>query len=292
MSDGPREAGGDLHVDERFRGALDCHVHLMPGRLMQAIRRSMTDREGWLFPHPHERAPMEAVLTEQGVDRYCALPYAHKSGIAAELNEWLLAEAADAPMCIPFATVHPEDPVESVVETAFAAGARGLKIHCPVQQASPTDPRLAPAFELAASHDRPVLFHAGTAPMFESSPHVGIEQFERFCETHPEVRVCAAHMGTYDHEAFLALLERHEQAYLDTSFAMSSSAPVTMDFDPETIDDTVFERFAGRIMYGSDYPNIPYPYVDERRTLLGRELSDPAATALFGGAAEAFLGLA
>ena len=43
-------------------------------------------------------------------------------------------------------------------------------------------------------------------------------------------------------------------------------------------------------MYGSDYPNIPHPYGAEYERLLGRDLSSLAREALFGGAAEWFLG--
>lgn len=57
------------------------------------------------------------------------LPYAHKPDIAADLNDWLLEEASNSEMCIPFATVHPADDVRAVVETAFKNGACGLKFY-------------------------------------------------------------------------------------------------------------------------------------------------------------------
>jgi predicted TIM-barrel fold metal-dependent hydrolase len=278
-------------VDSRFRGATDCHVHLMPARLMAAIRDSLHDAAGWEFPHPVDRESMEAFLRGHGVERYCALPYAHKPDIARELNEWVLARGAESEMCVPFATVHGEDEVRDVVREAFEAGARGLKFQCPVQRCGPADPRLDPAFELAAEYDRPILFHAGTAPMFEDSPHVGVDQFRQFCESYPEVRACSAHMGTFEHEQFFDVLRDHENAYLDTCFAMSAAAPRSMDFEPSAVGDEIFEEFAGRIMYGSDYPNIPHEYADERRHLLSRELSDDAFESLFRGTAEAFLAL-
>jgi hypothetical protein len=278
-------------VDPRFEGATDCHVHLMPARLMAAIRDSLNDVAGWEFPHPVDRASMESFLRAHGVARYCALPYAHKPEIAADLNDWVLARATESEMCVPFATVHGEDAVGEVVRDAFEAGARGLKFQCPVQRCGPADPRLDPAFELAAEYDRPVLFHAGTAPMFEDSPHVGVDQFRQFCESYPEVRVCSAHMGTFEHEQFFDVLRDHESAYLDTCFAMSAAAPRSMDFDPSVVANDVFEEFAGRIMYGSDYPNIPHEYVDERSHLLSRDLSDGTLEALFHGAAESFLAL-
>lgn len=45
-------------------------------------------------------------------------------------------------------------------------------------------------------------------------------------------------------------------------------------------------------MYGSDLPNIPYPYRAEREGLLARDLSEAATTALVRDAADRFLGTA
>ncbi|PSQ13456.1 amidohydrolase [Halobacteriales archaeon QS_8_69_73] len=271
-------------------GATDVHVHLMPERLMAAIREALTEAAGWEFPHPVDREGVEATLREHGIERYCALPYAHEPGVAADLNDWVLDRAAESSMCVPFATVHPGDDVRAVVRTAFENGARGLKFQCPVQEVGPDDPRLDPAFELAAGFDRPILFHAGTAPMFRDSPHVGVDAFRSFLASYPGVRACAAHMGAFDTPAFVETLRDHDNAFLDTCFAMSTVVDRYMNYDPTDVDTAVFEELSGRIMYGSDYPNIPHPYRSEYERLLGRELSASAREALFGGAAERFLG--
>lgn len=202
-----------------FAPAIDVHVHLMPDRLMAAIRKALAQQADWTFPHPTDRETIEANLRAAGVERYVALPYAHRPGIARDLNDWVLARTEESSMAVPFATVHGEDEVGSVVEDAFAADARGLKFQCPVQECSPADPRLDPAFERAATHDRAILFHAGTAPMFEDSPHVGPDLFEQFLESYPDVRAACAHMGTYDHEAFVDLVREYDNAFLDTSVA-------------------------------------------------------------------------
>jgi len=285
------EADAATEAESPFAPATDVHVHLMPPRLMAAIRDALHEQAGWTFDYPVDRDAMEAVLQGQGVERYVALPYAHRPGMARELNEWVLERAADSGMCVPFATVHGEDDVRAVVRDAFEAGARGLKFQCPVQGCGPADPRLDPAFELAAEFDRPVLFHAGTAPFYRESDHVGADQFASFLDSYPEVRACSAHMGAYEVDAFLDLLREHDTAFLDTTFTMSAVAGDYLDFDPASVPDDVFEAFAGRIMYGSDFPNAPYAYEEERAGLLERELSDEAYDGLFRGAAERFLGL-
>ena len=277
-------------VDRLREGTIDAHVHLMPEELLAAIREALAAQGDWTFDHPARQAGIESVLREAGVGRYLALPYAHRAGMARELNEWVLDAASGSGMAIPFATVHAEDDVERVVRTAFEAGARGLKFQCPVQQCGPDDPRLDPAFELAGDYDRPIVFHAGTAPMFEDSSHVGSEAFETFLESYPDVRACGAHMGTYEVEAFRELAREHENAFLDTTMALSPRSPQYMDFNPATIADDALEALSESIMYGSDFPNLPYSYAEERVGILERELSMETYRDLFAETAARFLG--
>ncbi|MFC6990230.1 amidohydrolase family protein [Haloplanus sp. GCM10025708] len=273
-----------------FAPAIDAHVHVLPERLLAAVRNALNDEAGWEFAHPTDREAIEAVLHEAGVERYVSLPYAHRSGVAADLNEWVRARAEESEMLIPFATVHPDDDVADVVYDALEAGARGLKFHCPVQRCPPDDPRLDPAYELAADFDRPVLFHAGTAPMFRGDSAVGPVPFESFVASFPDVRACCAHMGAYDVEEFLAIADDYDSVFLDTTFAMSSAAERYMDFDPGTVADDRIEELSDSIMYGSDFPNIPYDYAAERDHLLSRDLSEATYRDVFRRTAERFLG--
>ena len=270
-------------------GTIDAHAHLMPPKLLEAIRDALSAEAGWTFSHPAERAGIERVLRAAGVEQYVALPYAHQPGIAADLNEWVLTAASESAMAIPFATVHAADDVAAVVRGAFEAGARGLKFQCPVQESGPDDPRLDPAFELAAEYDRPITFHAGTAPMFTDSPHVGAEAFEAFLTSYPEVRACVAHMGAYEIEHFCDLAREYDNAFLDTTMALSPRSPEYVDVDPATVPDETIEELSASVMYGSDFPNLPYPYVDERAGLLARDLSRATVRDLFSRTARRFL---
>ena len=261
----------------------------MPPELLGAIREHITAATDWTFDHPTKRVPMEERLRGAGVDRYFALPYAHKPDIARDLNEWVLDAAARSEMAVPFAAVHGDDQVADVVRDAFIEGARGLKIQCPVQGSGPDDPRLAPAFDLAAEYDRPVLFHVGTAPVYQDDPNVGAAAFESFVASYPEVRVCAAHMGAYETDRFLDLAREHEQVFLDTTMAMAADAPTYFDFDPDSVSDEALVELSGSVMFGSDFPNIPYDYGRERAHLVDRDLPREAQRALFDGAADRFL---
>jgi len=279
-------------VDGRFPPAIDAHVHRFPERLARAIQRTLAGETGWEFPHGISGGEIEAALAAEGVERYVALPYVHEPGAARGLNEWLLEQAAGSDSLIPFATVHPEDDdVGGIVREAFEAGARGLKFHCPVQGCAPADPRIEPALAAALEYDRPITYHGGTAPLYEDSPHVGAERFAELIDSYPELRVNCAHMGTYEVEEFVAMAREHDTVYLDTTFAMSTEAERVMDFDPDSIDDEVFLELSDSIMYGSDFPNIPYPYRGERAELLDREFPESVYRDIFRRTAIEFLGL-
>lgn len=284
---------GDGSDDRRpIYPAIDAHTHLFPERLTAAIRRMLGEQVGWEFSTPTTRSGIEGVLDSAGVVAYVALPYAHEAGLARDLNAWLLEQADASDRLYPFATVHPDDEdVAAIVRDAFDAGARGLKIHCPVQECRPADPRLEPALEVAAEYDRPITYHGGTAPTFEDSPYVGADAFAELVDSYPELRVCCAHMGAYEADAFLELAGDNRNVYLDTTVAMSAAAEETVGFDPSTIaDETLVER-SDSIMYGSDFPNIPYPYRAERAELLDRDLPPGTVRDLFYRTAVDYLGL-
>lgn len=51
---------GEIPVD----GSIDSRVHLMPERLMVAIREALNDEAGWGFDQPTESEAIEATLRE------------------------------------------------------------------------------------------------------------------------------------------------------------------------------------------------------------------------------------
>jgi len=278
--------------DRTFSPAIDAHTHLFPERLGEAVQRTLADETGWEFPHDVDRESMEATLSAAGVERYVALPYAHKPGVARSLNAWLTERAAGSERLIPFGSVHPEDDaVGAIVREAFEAGARGLKFHCPIQGCAPADPRIEPALEAAVEYDRPITYHGGNAPMYRDSPHVGAKGFAELVASYPKLRVNCAHMGTYEVSAFLAMAREHDTVYLDTTFAMSTEAERTMGFDPSVIAEETLVELSGSILYGSDLPNIPYPYRAERAGLLARDLPEETYRDVFYRTAREFLGL-
>lgn len=259
--------------------AVDVHTHLFPARLGAAVRGALSRMYGWEFSLPAEPDALAAFLRDRGVERFCILPYAHKPGMARSLNEWIARTARALPGCIGFACVHQDDPDRvALLEEAFAMGLCGLKLHHQVQEVAPADERLFPIYELMLERDLPLLVHAGRGPT--DNGLVGAARFRALMERYPDLRVCVAHMGWPEAGEFVGMLTDFPRLHLDTS---GGSARIQgLDLAP----------VAERILYGSDAPNIPFPYevAIERITALG--LEPHRERAVFRDNALRFLGLA
>jgi predicted TIM-barrel fold metal-dependent hydrolase len=255
---------------------IDAHTHLHPPRLFAAIRRWFAEKSTWGIEHqPTEPADVAAALRAAGVERFIFFSYAHKPGMARDINEWLAQTARELGGAgIPLATVHPGDP-EYVrdLELALDAGCAGLKLHEDVQRVTVDDPRLDPIYKRIAARGGVLLAHVGPIPW--SDPIGGAARVECVVQRHPQLKVVVAHMGAPESSAYFALMARHANLYLDTTMAFAPASPFALSFDASQI-----AAHAGRILYGTDFPNIPYAYGEERVGLERLALSAPELHAI------------
>ena len=268
---------------------IDVHVHLHPPRLADAIQRHFA-AEGWVARHPFEPSKVAATLAERGVERFCFFSYAHKAGMARGLNRWVAQTAAALPDAVGIGTLHPDDPdVDAVAaEATGALGLRGFKLHHSVQRFHVDDPRLFGVYERAEADGHVFMLHVGTMPYRD--PFTGIERFARLMERFPRLRVCVAHMGAFQSAECLALLPRYPHLYVDTTMAMSPLATPFTGADPTAVSDADLLRHQDRVLFGSDFPLIPYDYDDERRWAWERGLDDRVRRKIFHDNALDFFG--
>ena len=248
-------------------GLADVHVHFLPPRMIRRVW-AYFDEAGPLIGMPwpiqykwtdEERAEHLRAL---GVRMFSALAYAHRPKMAEDLNEWTLEFARRTPGCVPSATFYPEPEVLDYVGRAIDRGAAIFKIHLQVGGFPPDDPELDPVWGLLSEAGLPVVIHAGHAPA--GTTYTGPEPFAGLLARFPALTAVVAHLGAPDYEAFLTLAERHERVHLDTTMAFTTFweeavAPFPRAARPRLRD----LGLAGRILLGSDFPNIPYPYAEQ-----------------------------
>ena len=93
----------------------------------------------------------------------------------------------------------------------------------------------------------------------------------------------APHLGADEYDAYAALLERHEHLWLDTTMAVAGYLP-----GPPPME--LVRRHADRLLYGTDFPNIPYAWDRELHRLLALPLTEAQRAKLFWGNACALFG--
>jgi predicted TIM-barrel fold metal-dependent hydrolase len=269
---------------------VDAHVHLHPERLAGAIERWFA-AHGWVNAHSFEPAAVADTLRARHVRRFCFFSYAHRPGMSRELNRWLATTAAALPDAIALGTLHPDDPDLDAVaaEATGDLGLRGFKFHHSVQKFHVDDPRLFGVYERAEAAGHVFMLHVGTMPYRD--PFTGVERFQRLMARFPRLRVCVAHMGAFQSAEFLALLPRYPHLYVDTTMAMTAHATPYTGADPAAVTDADLVRHQDRVLFGSDFPLIPYDYDLERRWAWERGLGDDVRRKIFHDNALRFFAL-
>ncbi|MFH8487666.1 amidohydrolase family protein [Streptomyces longisporoflavus] len=250
-------------------GLIDVHTHFMPERVLRKVW-DYFDTNGpliggleWPITYRKEEDERIALLREFGVRAFTSMLYPHKPGMAEWLNSWAADFARRAPDCLHTATLYPEPGVESYVRRALEAGARVFKAHVQVGAYDPADERLQQAWGLLAEAGVPVVMHCGSGPA--PGRHTGTEPVVRVLARHPELRLIVAHMGMPEYEGFLDLAERYDQVRLDTTMVFTDFSEGFMPFPRRALPRIA--DLGDRVLLGTDFPNIPYPYVHQLQAL-------------------------
>jgi predicted TIM-barrel fold metal-dependent hydrolase len=181
--------------------------------------------------------------------------------MAAWLNQWAIGFAADTPDCLATATFFPEPQAASYVADAIAAGAQIFKAHIQVGNYDPNDPLLDEVWGIIEDAGVPVVIHCGSGPV--PGEFTGPDPIARLLGRHPRLALIVAHMGMPEYSEFLDLAEQFEQVRLDTTMAFTQFVESTMPFPPA--DTARLHALGDRILFGSDFPNIPYGYAEAIR---------------------------
>ncbi len=256
-------------------GLIDIHVHFMPDNVMakvwayfDAVREG--DLAGWPIRYRVDAETRLAMLRGFGVRAFPSLVYPHKPGMAAWLNGWAAEFAASTPDCVHTATFFPEPDAAAYVDHALASGARLFKAHVQVGGYDPRDPLLDQVWGTLADAGVPIVLHTGSGPL--PGGHTGPGPIGEVLRRHPDLVALIAHMGTPEYADFVAMAESYRHVHLDTTMAFTEFterfAPYPKDLLPRLAD------LREKVVFGSDFPNIPYPYVEQLRALERLDLGE------------------
>jgi len=109
----------------------------------------------------------------------------------------------------------------------------------------------------------PVVIHCGSGP--RPGRFTGPAPILALLQRRPRLPLVIAHMGMPEYGEFMDLAERFSNVRLDTTMVFTPFTDETMPFPRDEL--ARLRRIGDRILFGSDFPNIPYLYADVLRSL-------------------------
>jgi uncharacterized protein len=261
-----------VSVPRGFPLVVDAHVHIFPGDIFAAIWRWF-DENAWKMRYKLTTSEVFDFLLSHGISHVVALQYAHKPGISEKLNHYMARKCQEYPGRITgMATVYPgEKEAERILQEAFNLGLSGLKLHAHVQCFDMNAEEMDPLYDLCQSNHKPIVMHAGREPKsdaYRCDPYqiCNAEKLERVLTDYPKLKICVPHLGFDEIFEYRTLVEKYDTLWLDTTMVLTDYFPIK-----EIVELKTYRM--DRIMYGSDFPNIPYAWDRELKWLSQSGLS-------------------
>lgn len=255
-------------------GLFDVHVHFMPPEILRRVwayfdaAGPLLGRE-WPIRYRESDEERVARLRAMGVRRFSALSYAHRPGVATFMNDWTREFARRVPEALWSGTFYPEPDAADYVGALVDGGVEVMKAHLQVGEFAADDPMLDGVWAVVQAARVPVVLHAGSGPV--PGRHTGPGGVTAVLDRFPDLTLVIAHLGAPETVAFLDLAARYHRVYLDTTMVFTDFA------GSPTAPDDVADRLArqqDRILFGTDFPNIPYPYAHQVEVLDALGLGD------------------
>lgn len=267
----------------------DAHVHVFPDPIFRAVWRWF-DTYGWPVRYKLLADDVIRHLQNRGVSKLVLLHYAHKPGIARSMNAFVADLVLRHQNVTGLATVYPgESQQVEILEEAFALGLRGVKLHCHVQAIPSDHERLGPVYETCQARGVPVVIHAGREPWSAHLPcdpyevcHV--DRIEKVLRNFPKLKLCVPHLGADEFVEYVNLLKKYENLWLDTTMMLGDYFPI------ENPWPWVLAR-PDRILFGSDFPNLPYAWDREAKAIARAKLPTTVVEKIVGENAATLFGL-
>ncbi len=259
---------------------VDAHVHFFPDHFFYAVWQWF-EQFGWPIRYQLRSPEVIDFLLSHGVDHIVALHYAHKPGIARDLNAYMAKLSHSHPGITALATVFPgENKAVAILEDAFLSGLKGVKLHCHVQCFDMNSDPMNEIYQACTVHKKPLIMHVGRepkSPAYPCDPYVlcRADKLERVLRDYPSLNICVPHLGADEFDAYRKMLLKYDNLWLDTTMTLADYLP--MDYVPE-----LTQMGADRIIFGTDFPNLPYAWDREIKRLIEQKLPDTVLEKILG----------
>lgn len=277
-------------VPDGLLPVMDAHVHIFPGKIFSAVWKWF-DAHAWHIRYQMSTSELFEFLLSRGISHIVALQYAHKPGMARLLNQYMAAKCQEFPGKVTgLATVFPgEEDAERILKEAFDAGLKGVKLHAHVQCFDMNNEAMNCIYDCCQRHEKPMVMHVSRepkSPAYKCDPYelCSAEKLEAVLKNFPGLKICVPHLGFDEVVAYKKLIEKYDTLWLDTAMTITDYFPIK-----EMVPLNQYRP--DRIMYGSDFPNIPYAWDRELKVLRGADVSRDTLKKICWGNGVEFFGV-
>ena len=260
---------------------VDAHVHVFPDALFTAVW-DWFDQFGWPIRYRLRTADLLEFLFSRGIDHIVALQYAHQPGMARKLNSYMLDLCRSNPNITGMATVFPgEAHAVNILQDAFDAGLKGVKLHSHVQCFRMDSPVMHDIYRVCSENRKPLIIHAGRepkSPAYLCDPYeiCRADFVEKVLQGYPDLQICIPHLGANEFFEYRRMLTEYDNLWVDTTMILADYLPCD-NLPP-------LDSFrADRILYGTDFPNLPYAWDREITRLCRLCFGDEFLARVLGG---------
>ena len=268
--------------------AIDVHVHadVSCHDPEDPVMGRFFDAASAYFKAPRERPKIPEIIEiyrEQQI-AFCLFTVDCESSLGARrVSNYEIAEiaAANADICIPFASIDPRKGKLGAHEARDLVenhGVRGFKFHSIMQDIDPSDRIAYPIYEVIAEHRLPAIFHTGHSGMGTGMRGGGGVRLkwgrpmliDDVAVDFPDMKIILAHPSWPWVDESLSMALHKENVFID----LSGWSPKY--FAPQIIQ-YANTQLRGKMLFGSDFPLIhPVKWIEAAKAVGFRDEVLPA----------------
>ena len=233
-----------------------------------------------------------AALDANGIDKAVVCPIVPGSPeLGYSTNEFVYRLHQQFPeRIINFACVVPyeRDAPDELEQAVTEYGAKGLKLHPPLQNFALNDPRIFPTIDTATRLGIPILIHTG--PIYSRIARMVLGDamgVDDLALTFPEAKIVIGHGNPLGPDP--VIVAKHPNVYMDTTVVFARIAEIIPNIGSSTIS---WMRSADKLLLGSDgNPKQTERIAYNIGAVRNMDVSDEVKAKVLGGNAARLLGL-
>ena len=224
----------------------DIHTHVFPDAIAARTVEMLGEKAKIDPVYDGSRAGLIEQMRVAGIKAALNCPIATRPEQVSSINRW--AAENNASPVYSLGSVHPEtEDKAGVLAKVLESGLPGIKLHPEYQEFDLLDPRMTPVWTLCEREGLMIMLHAGADIAFEAPYRSDPVRIRQLMDAYPDLKLVAAHFGSWRMWDAVAEELCGTPVYLDTSFTLGI-------IDDAMFVDIIRRHGAERVVFGTDTP--------------------------------------